>query len=177
MLMRHSVLIFAALLACGMPLARVSKAGSRDPRFSPTGILNAAIVILDPARTLTPNAADYTNDFVEITGASGVRVQVSTDPGNGLNLFVRCANAAPPIALVDFLVKTATAPGPGGTTISVYTAITATNQLLWSTTNAPAGSTTVNTDIRIKNLFAYPDPIGAGTTGYTDILTFTVVEI
>ena len=137
---------------------------------------NANIVVLDAARTLTPTAADYTNDFVQITGAAGVRVQVSTDPGNGLNLYIRCADAAPRIALADFLVRTLTAPGAGGTTMSTFTAVTAVNQLLWSTTNAPAGSTTVNTDIRIKNLFVYSDPIGAGTTGYTDTLTFTVVE-
>ena len=137
---------------------------------------NANVVVLDATRTLTPTAADYTTDYVEITGASGVRVQVSTDPGNGLQLFVRCADAAPPVALADFLVRTLTAPGTGGTTMATYTAVTAVNQLLWSTTNAPAGSTTVNTDVRIKNLFAYSDPIGAGTTGYTDTLTFTVVE-
>ena len=31
------------------------------------------------------------------------------------------------------------------------------------------------TDLRIQNLFTYPDPIGAGVTNYTDNLTYTVV--
>ena len=63
----------------------------------------------------------------------------------------------------------------GGSTISSYTAITAANQALWSTGAAQGTFLTVTTDVRVQNLFAYPDPIGAGTTSYTDNLTYLVV--
>ncbi len=71
--------------------------------------------------------------------------------------------------------KTQTAAGAGGSTLSSYTAITAANQTLWSTGAAQITFLTVTTDVRVQNLFAYPDPIGAGTTSYTDNLTYTVV--
>ena len=35
--------------------------------------------------------------------------------------------------------------------------------------------TTVQTDIRVQNLWDYSDPGGAGTTTYTNTLTYTVV--
>jgi hypothetical protein len=152
--------------------------------FSPTAGLSvvraaraasAHVDILDATMNLTPNAADYTNDYVEVTGASGCRVRLWTNSGTGGVLFVKCADAAPRIALADFLVKTQTAPGPGGTSMTSYTAVSATDRALWSSAAAVAMWGQVNVDIRIKNLFAYPDALGAGTTNYTNNLTFTLV--
>ena len=90
-------------------------------------------------------------------------------------LSVKCADASPQIALADFLVRTQTAAGAGGSTLSSYTAITASDQALWSTGTAQITFLQVNTDIRVQNLFAYPDAIGPGTTSYTDNLTYTLV--
>jgi hypothetical protein len=90
-------------------------------------------------------------------------------------LYVKCADASPQIALADFLVKTQTAAGAGGSTLSSYTAVTASDQALWSTGAAQISFLEVDTDIRVQNLFAYPDAISAGTTSYTDNLTYTVV--
>jgi hypothetical protein len=90
-------------------------------------------------------------------------------------LYVKCADASPQIALADMLVKTQTAAGAGGSTMAAYTAITAANQALWSSGVAQGPWLTVTTDIRVQSLFAYPDPIGVGTTNYTDNLTYTVV--
>ena len=131
--------------------------------------------ILDASMTLAPNATDYTNDYVEVTGVSGLRVRLKTNSTTGCVLSVRCPDASPQIALADLRVKTQTAAGAGGSTLSSYTAITAANQALWSTGTAQITFLTVTTDIRVQNLFAYPDPIGAGTTNYTDNLTYTVV--
>jgi hypothetical protein len=136
---------------------------------------NAVLQVLDATMTLTPNAADYTNDFVAVTGASGLRVRVKSNSSTGCVLYVKCADASPQIALADFLVKTQTAAGAGGSTLSSYTAVTASDQALWSTGAAQISFLEVDTDIRVQNLFAYPDAISAGTTSYTDNLTYTVV--
>jgi hypothetical protein len=136
---------------------------------------NAVLQVLDATMTLTPNAADYTNDFVAVTGASGLRVRVKTNSSTGCVLYVKCADASPQIALADLLVKTQTAAGAGGSTLSSYTAVTASDQALWSTGAAQISFLEVDTDIRVQNLFAYPDAISAGTTSYTDNLTYTVV--
>ena len=142
---------------------------------APVSAASAHINILDPAMTLTPNATDYGNDYVQITGATGLRVQLWTNSPTGMVLYVRCTDAAPRIALADFLVKTGTAPGVGGTSLSAYTAVSAANLALWSAGAAVAPWGQVNVDIRIKNLYAYPDAPGGGTMSYTDNLTFTVV--
>jgi len=136
---------------------------------------NAMIQILDPAITLTPNATDYGNDFVDAAGASGLRVAVKTNSTTGMALMVRCADAVPQIALADLLFRTQTAAGAGGTTIAGYTAITAANQNLWTTTVAQHAWGVVVTDVRIQNLMNYDDTIAAGTTNYTNTLTYTVV--
>jgi hypothetical protein len=90
-------------------------------------------------------------------------------------LKVKCADATPQIALADLLVKTATAAGTGGATLAAYTAITAADQNLWSTTVAQHPWQTVTTDVRIQNLIGYDDAGTAGTTNYTNTLTYTVV--
>jgi len=136
---------------------------------------SAHVNVLDAAMTLTPTATDYVNDYVEVTGASGCRVQLWTNNIAGAVVFVKCADAAPRVALADFLVKTQTAPGLGGTSMSSYNAVTATDQALWSSSLPVIMWGQVNVDLRIKNLFAYPDAIGGATTTYTDNLTFTIV--
>jgi hypothetical protein len=103
-------------------------------------------------------------------------VQVDAKKGKQLDLFIRCSDASPQIAFSDFLVRTLTDPGPGGTAMTSYTPIAATDQLLWSDNKFGKAPVTVYTDIRIQDLFAYPDAVGGGTTSYTDNLTFTVVE-
>jgi len=125
--------------------------------------------------TLAPNSTDYANDYVEITGAAGLRVRLKSNSATGCILSVRCADASPQVALANLLVRTQTAAGPGGTRMSAYTAITAANQTLWTTGAPQSAWLTVTTDIRIQNLMAYPDAIGAGATNYTDNLTFTSV--
>jgi len=131
--------------------------------------------VLDPSMTLTPTAADYAGDHVDITGGSGLRIRVKSNSGAGSIVYVKCADAAPRVALPDLLVKTQTAPGTGGTSLTSFTAVTAFDQRLWSTGVSQSSFLQINVDIRIKNLFAYPDAITAGTTSYTDNLTFTIV--
>jgi hypothetical protein len=174
--MKRNFLVSAVVLA-GSLLAIPACFAASTGTSAVTLAASASVVldILDASMTLTPNAADYTNDYVEVTGASGLRVRLKTNSTTGCVLSVRCADAAPQIALADLRVKTQTAAGAGGSTLSSYTAITASNQALWSTGAAQITFLTVTTDIRVQNLFAYPDPIGAGTTNYTDNLTYTVV--
>lgn len=173
--MRIGLPIVLASLACVVCSATLSF----DLAAGVSGVAAAAaadrINIIDAAMTLTPTAADYANDYVEITGATGLRVAVGTSSNTGCVLFVKCADAAPRIALADFLVRTLTAPGTGGTSMTSYTAVTASDQALWSSGVKVPGFNQINLDIRIKNLFGYSDAISGGTTAYTDNLTFTVI--
>lgn len=161
--MRRSLVGWMALLCGGLWFA------------APVSAASAHINILDPAMTLTPNATDYANDYVQITGATGLRVQLWTNSATGMALYVQCTDAAPRIALADFLVKTGTPPGTGGTSLTTYTAVSSTNLALWSSGVAVAMWGQVNVDVRIQNLYAYPDAPGGGATNYTDNLTFTVL--
>jgi hypothetical protein len=172
--MKRSVLL-AAVLGCLLigTAANAATVGTSDVILAASA--TARIQILDPSITLTPNATDYDNEFVEAAGASGLRVRVGTNSSTGLVLLVRCDDAAPEIALADLLFKTATAPGGAGTSITSYTAMTAADQTLWTTTTVQPGWLTVTTDVMIQNLFNYSDAIGAGTTDYTNTLTYTVV--
>jgi len=166
----------AVLLACSLLTASTSfAANTGTSAVTLAASANAVLQVLDATMTLTPNATDYTNDFVEVTGASGLRVRVKSNSSTGCVLYVKCTDASPQIALADLLVKTQTAAGAGGSTLSSYTAITSSDQALWSTGAAQIAFLQVDTDIRILNLFAYPDAIGPGTTSYTDNLTYTVV--
>jgi hypothetical protein len=166
----------AALLACGLLASSVSfAANTGTSAVTLAASANAVLQVLDATMTLTPNATDYNNDFVEVTGASGLRVRLKSNSSTGCVLYVKCTDASPQIALADFLVRTQTAAGAGGSTQSTYTAVTASDQALWSTGAAQIAFTQVDTDLRVQNLFAYPDAIGPGTTNYTDNLTYTVV--
>ena len=174
--MTRRLLAPAVMLACGLMTASVSfAASSGTSAVTLAASANVVLQVLDATMTLTPNAADYTNDFVEVTGGAGLRVRLKSNSSTGCVLYVKCLDASPQIALADFLVRTQTAAGAGGSTLSSYTAVTASDQALWSTGAAQITFVTVTTDIRVQNLFAYPDAIGPGTTNYTDNLTYTVV--
>ena len=174
--MKRRLATLFAILTCGLLTTSVSfAANTGTSAVTLAASANAVLQVLDATMTLTPNAADYSNDFVEVTGGSGLRVRLKSNSSTGCVLYVKCTDASPEIALADFLFKTQTAPGVAGSTISSYTAITASNQALWSTGIAQIAFLEVDTDIRIQNLFAYPEAIGPGTTNYTDNLTYTVV--
>ena len=167
---------FAVLLATGLVTASPGfAANSGTSAVTLAASANAVLQVIDATFTLTPTAADYTNDFVEAIGAAGLRVRLKSNSSTGCVLYVKCTDASPQIALADLLVRTQDAPGPGGTTMSTYTAITASDQALWSTTAAQSTFLLINTDVHVQNLFAYPDANGGGTTDYTDNLTYTVV--
>ncbi len=130
-----------------------------------------AITITDASISLAPSQGDYEASYVEATGAAGIRVRVDTDNGAGLILYVRCDDGSPAIALSDLLVKSATA----GTLMGSYTAITGSDQALWST-GGPIANQDVDTDVRVQGLWSYSDAAGGGTTDYTNTLTYTVVD-
>ena len=132
----------------------------------------AEINIVDASITLSPNQTDYETGYISAEGAPGIDIQIRTNSSTGAILRVLCADGVPEITLTDLLFKTQTAPGGAGSSQSSYTAITAANQDLWSTTVA-ASWTTIQTDIRVQNLWNYPD-LGGGTT-YTNPLTYSVV--
>ena len=114
---------------------------------------NALVDVLDPTLTLAPTSADYANDYVVSEGVPGLHVRVKTNSTTGLVLKVRCPDATPQIALADFLVRTQTAAGSGGTTLASYTAISGTDQTLWTAGVAQHTWATISTDIKIQNLF------------------------
>ncbi len=168
--------ITAAIALVGVTMAGGAQAASTGTATVTLAATAMAIVdVLDPSTVLTPTQTDYDNNYVEVTGASGQRVRVKSNSSTGLVLFVRCSDPTPQIALTDLLLRTETAAGSGGTTMSSYTAVTASNQLLWSTTASQSVWQTVASDIRIDNLINYPDAGSAGTTNYTNTLTYTVM--
>ncbi len=174
--MKPRFLLPAVLVAGGLLSASAGFAASTGTAAVTLGAsANAVLQVLDPFFSIIPTALDYSNDYVEATGAAGLRVRLKSNSLTGCILYVKCGDASPQIALADFLVRTQTAAGVGGTTMSSYTAITAADQALWSTGIAQVGFVQINTDIRVQNLFAYPDAMAAGTTSYTDNLTYTVV--
>ena len=135
----------------------------------------ASIEVLDPAISLVPTATDYDNDYVEANGVSGLRVRVHSNANTGLQLLLSCQDAAPEIALNDLLVRTQTPPQGSGASMSTYTPITSSNQMLWSSSTQVSSWLTVTTDIRIQNLIAYGDDVTPGDTYYTNVLTYQVV--
>ena len=167
-----SAVLFTVVLATA-PATQAATTGTATVTLAASA--HAMIQILDAAVTLTPAAADYDLDFVEATGVAGLDVRVKTNSSGGMMLKVKCADASPQIALADLLLKTATAPGGAGTSMSLYTAVTAADQDLWTTTTTQNVWQTVTTDVRIQNLAGYPDAAAAGTTAYTNTLTYTVV--
>src|SRR5262249_12962323 len=135
------------------------------------------IDILDASILLSATPTDYVNDYVEAAGASGLQVRVKSNSNTGMSLVVRCADPAPQIRLNDFLIRTQTPAGTGGTTLSTYTPISATDQLLWSTHVDQNPWQTVITDVKIRNIGTYDTSGPSGTRNYTNTLTYTVITL
>lgn len=132
------------------------------------------IDITDASVTLTPTQTDYENSYVTAEGAAGIAVQVRTNSSTGMILSIRSDDASPGIALADLQFRTQTPAGSGGSTINSYTTISGTDQSLWTSGVEQPSFTTVDTDIRVNNLWNYLDVGGGGTTTYTTTLTYTV---
>lgn len=162
---RHSARWWAVALVLGLSLARSGEA----PAATFINVLNSAMV-------LTPTPTDYAKDYVEATGASGLGIKVKNTGSAGLTLLVRMATPSA-ITAGDLLVRTLSAPGPGGTTLSAYTALGSANVTLWSSSVPQGPFFQVDMDVRVRNLFNYDDNAAAGTTSYTNTLIFTVVEL
>ncbi len=133
------------------------------------------INIVDSGITLSPGQTDYETGYISGEGASGIDLQIRTNSSTGAVLRVKCSDGSPEITLTDLLFKTATAPGGSGSSQSTYTAITSSDQDLWSTTTTSSTWTTIQTDVRVQNLWNYTDPSGGGVTDYANTLTYTVV--
>jgi hypothetical protein len=161
------------LLGAGVPAAAQAER-SRSAEAASAKATVAQINIQTPALTLAPNATDYANDFVEAAGASGLQVDIKSNSITGMSLYVR-SSGAPQIALADFLVRTTTDPGLLGFRRGTYTALPTTDLLMWSTIVRLNGWQTITTDVRVQNLINYNDAAGAGTTNYTNTLTYTVI--
>src|SRR5687768_16120514 len=151
--MKRLIGTFAVLVALAAPSVQAATTGTSTVTLAASA--HSMIQIVDPALTLVPTPTDYDNDFVEGVGVSGLRVQVKTNSSTGMVLMVRCADAAPQIALADLLLRTQTPAGVGGATMGAYTAVTAANQNLWSTGTAQHPWFVVTTDVRVQNLFNY----------------------
>lgn len=174
--MKRNASLFTAMILGGVLFSASSQAASSGTsNVILAAQATATITITDASLTLSPSATDYTNNYVEAAGASGLRVQVKSNSSTGMILKVKCADASPQITLADLLVRTQTAAGTGGATMSSYTAITASDQNLWSTTVAQSNNLTVTTDVKVQNLNSYDDAAGGGATNYTNTLTYTVV--
>ena len=164
------IALFALLGAATQSGAATS--GTSDVILTATA--TAEINIVDASITLVPGQSDYETGYISAEGASGIDVQIRTNSSTGAILRVLCADGTPEITLTDLLFKTQTSPGGAGTSISSYTAITAVDQNLWTTTAATGVTwSTIQTDIRVQNLFNYSDT--GGTTDYTNTLTYSVV--
>ena len=154
--------------------AALGVAGSMLP--APVAAAGLFLQVDTPSVALTPTPTDYVQDYVEVTGLSGIQLRVKTNDPVGMSVLVRCSDPAPQIALNDFLVRTLTAPGAGGTALATYTPIQSTNLFLWSTGSTLAPFYLVSTDIRIRNLIQYDDTAAGGVTRYSNTLVFTVVS-
>ena len=169
-----AIALCAVLWVGGGETAEAATSGTADVNLEAAA--TATITIVDASITLSPGQADYEAGYIVAEGAAGIAVQVQTNSSTGMVLSVKCSDGTPEIALADLLFKTQTAAGGSGTTQAAYTAITAVDQTLWTTTDVQETAFTVDTDIRINNLWTYPDPgdDGGAKTTYTDQLTYTV---
>jgi hypothetical protein len=168
------LLAMAVLLspATSWDVCRAATSGTSDVNLEAAA--TAEIDITDASVTLSPGQSDYETGYIVAEGASGIATRVRTNSSTGMVLSIRSDDLSPGIALTDLLFKTQTAPGSGGTSISSYTAVTDSDQSLWTTTEEQPAYTTIDTDIRINNLWNYLDANGGGTTTYTTTLTYTV---
>ena len=142
---------------------------------SPARAANLFLQVDTAALTLAPTPADYVRDYVEATGNAGISLRIKTSDPVGMAVMVRCSDPAPQIRLNDFMVRTLSVPGTGGSSLATYTPIQATNMFLWSTGSQLAPFFVVLTDVRVRNLIGYDDAASAGTRSYSNTLVFTVV--
>src|SRR5689334_1615747 len=143
--MKRGLLVLSLILLGGAVASTSFAATSGTATVTLAANANAFIDVLDPSITLTPTATDYVNDYVEAAGPLGLRVRVKSNSSTGMSLLVRCGDASPQIALADLFVRTQTAAGSGGTTMGTYTAITSSNQTLWTTGVAQGPFFTITT--------------------------------
>lgn len=173
--MRRIGFVIAALLPCALLATSLTLSPATGIALIGEACAQTVdINVLDNTVALNPTAIDYENDYVDATGNRGVRLNVRSTSPNGMAVYVRCGDAAPQIRLPDLMVRTLTPPGTRGTSMAGYTPLAATNQLLWSTGVVQNGNRRVDVDLRVRNLFGYGDGSGAGTTQYSNTLTFTV---
>jgi hypothetical protein len=175
--MKRGLLVLSLILVGGAVASTSFAATSGTATVTLAANANAFIDVLDPSITLTPTATDYVNDYVEAAGPLGLRVRVKSNSSTGMSLLVRCGDASPQIALADLFVRTQTAAGSGGTTMGTYTAITSSNQTLWTTGVAQGPFFTVTTDVKVQNINSYTDASGGGATNYTNTLTYSVITL
>ncbi len=169
-----ALLVPAIVLALGTSGAAIAAtSGTSDVILQADATVQ--IEVLDASITLSPDQANYEAGQVDALGASGIDVRIRTNSSTGAILQVRCADGSPEIALADLLFRTQTAAGGSGSTQGTFTAITASDQNLWSTTTTSPTYSTIQTDIRVQNLWDYSDAGGGGTTAYTNTLTYTIV--
>ena len=162
----------AALRAAPLLLAAGWLTASASPSWG-----QASIIHVDtPQVTLTPSAQDYANDYVDATGAAGIRIRVKTSNATGLILKVRSSGPGNTIRLGDVLVRTLTPPGRGGVAINNWTPVALTDLNLWSITNGSNQFINIGADARVTNLGWYGDNLSAGFTSYSHALVFTVVS-
>ncbi len=153
--------------------ARAATSGVSDVNLA--ALATATITIGDASITLSPGQADYEAGFIVAEGAAGIAVDVQSNSATGMILYLKCLDGVPDIALADLQFKTQTVAGGGGTTQAAYTAVTAVDQSVWTSDQAEPTPVTIDADIRINNLWNYPDASGGGVTTYTNQLTFSVV--
>jgi len=174
--MKRSTMLasFVLVLVVGTgQLAFAATSGTSDVILQANATVQ--VEILDATVALSPTQTNYEAGYVELLGASGIDVRIRTNSSTGASLKVKCSDASPQITLTDLLFKTQTAAGGSGTTQNTFAAITASDQDLWTTTTTSPTYTTIQTDIRVQNLWDYPDPGTGGTTAYTNTLTYTIV--
>jgi hypothetical protein len=153
-------------LVCALPVLFLV------PPATPVARAETSISVVTSSRSLVPTQGDYETGCVEsLSPTGGIRVRVTTTAPAGLILYVSGSAGSPPIDMSHLLIRCPTV----GSLIATYTAITSSDQALWAA-GGPASSQDVDTDLKIINLWDYPDAGSAGTTNYTNTLIYTVVE-
>ena len=166
------------LLIALAPLAAVNWAqaatsGQVDVVLNTTA--QAEIRIIDTSLLLTPSQADLGAGYITAEGPAGITVQLRSNSSTGAALKLRCADAAPQIALDDFLVRTQTPARGSGISQSTYEPVPASDQILWSCDGSLPGWTTVQTDVKIQGLRRYMETTREGDRFLSNTLVFTIV--
>ena len=166
-----AILAGLLILATGT-VAQAATSGVADVNLEADA--TATITIGDASITLSPGQSDYEAGFIAAEGAAGIAVDVQTNSSTGMILYVKCLDGVPEIALADMEFRTQTAAGGTGSTQSSYVAVTGVDQMVWTSDQAEPSAVTVDTDIKVNNLWSYSDADGGGATTFTNQLTFSV---